>query len=379
MKSYLKAFKEDFEIPGIVEQKMENALVRIRMEDTMTRNRIQNVNAGRKKKEKWIKNRAAVIAGICLLTLGSISAYAAYHYFWSRGMQGELYATEGEQQKLVEQDMVTVFQGMEQYKDMAVTAGGVTITPQMMVSDERVVHLSLAIEGYDLKVGEDPCFEFVEVYMGEEPQTLDGRLNVFGDFYDGIITAEDGSSTYEDGTPIKVDENGKLISYYTDEDGKLEFILTGIVTEPEKRILGEELHVKLTNLGTSAKTAFMDDVEGEWSFDFKLPQTSMTELKQVGKKVADTGYLLENIEISPVSVQLNYDAKKGAYNDTVYRGRLEFVGVVLEDGTRYSHLSDGGLRGMDFEISAFERVIDPDKVTGILLRNGDEVVEVVVE
>lgn len=102
MKSYLKAFKEDFEIPGIVEQKMENALVRIRMEDTMTRNRIQNVNAGRKKKEKWIKNRAAVIAGICLLTLGSISAYAAYHYFWSRGMQGELYATEGEQQKLVE-------------------------------------------------------------------------------------------------------------------------------------------------------------------------------------------------------------------------------------------------------------------------------------
>ena len=84
-------------------------------------------------------------------------------------MKGTLQATDMQQQMLVEDGVATKFQETENYTNMAVTNEGVTVTPEMMVVNEKMVYLSLAVEGYDLQEGKEPCFEFVDVYLGKIP------------------------------------------------------------------------------------------------------------------------------------------------------------------------------------------------------------------
>lgn len=94
MRKQTDIFAEDFGIPGIVKQKMDDAFATIKMEGNMSKNTIKRVN--------FMKRQAAAIACICVLTLGSITAYAACNYFWSRGMKGTLQATDVQQQMLVD-------------------------------------------------------------------------------------------------------------------------------------------------------------------------------------------------------------------------------------------------------------------------------------
>lgn len=386
MKKYTDIFAEDFDIPNIVNQKMEDAFATIKMEGNTSMNNISNFHDTRRKRVKLFKNQAAVIACICILTLGSITAYAACNYFWSRGMKGTLQATEVQQQTLVEEGVATIFQENNDYANMAVTNGGVTVMPEMMVVNEKMVYLSLSVEGYDLQEGEEPCFEFVDVYLGNDPKAEEGWLNMGASFYDGIVSAEDGTNMYEDGVPLMFDENGSLVSYYADEEGRMEFVIVAMVSEPEKSLLGETLHVNLENLGTVYKTEFSGDIDGKWNYTFNLSDTSLTEVVQIGNEVEGTMFVLDSMEISPVSIKLNYDVNGqiNMYEDI--NGVPAFCGVVLKDGTRFPYLRNGGMSGYTdgtltaaFDISAFERVIDPKQISAILLRTEAGIVEIMLD
>lgn len=374
MRKETDIFAEDFEIPDIVNQKMDDAFATIKVEGKMSKNQI-----------RMFRNPAAAIACICILTLGSITAYAACNYFWSRGMKGTLQATDMQQQMLLEDGVATKFQATEDYTNMAVTNEGVTVTPEMMVVNEKMVYLSLTVEGYDLPKGQEPCFEFADVYLGEDPNAEEGWLNMGASFYNGIISAENGN-VYEDGTELIIDEQGKLEEHYVDENGKMEYVIIAMVSEPEKSLLGETLQVKLTNLGTVYKTDFTDDIEAEWNYTFLLSDTSLTEKVQIGEKIKGTMFTLESMEISPVSIKLNYDVADEINSREDENGIPDFCGVVLKDGTRLPYLSAQGMSGFTdstlcnaFNISAFEQVIDTKQVSTILLQTEDGMVEIVID
>lgn len=375
MRKETDIFAEDFEIPDIVKQKMNDAFATIKTEGNMSKNRI-----------RMFRNPAAAIACICILAVGSITAYAACNYFWSRGMKGTLQATDMQQQMLVENDVATKFSEAEDYTSMAVTNEGVTVIPEMMVVNDKMVYLSLTVEGYDLPEGQEPCFEFVDVYLGEDPDAEEGWLNMGASFYNGIISAEDGTNIYEDGTELIIDEQGKLEEHYVDENGKMEYVIIAMVSEPEKSLLGESLQVELTNLGTVYKTNFTDDIEAEWNYTFQLSDTSLTERVQIGDEVEGTMFSLESMEISPVSIKLNYNVT-GEINSYEDVNRIpDFCGVVLKDGTRLPYLSTDGMSGFTdstlckaFEISAFERVIDTEQVSAILLQTKEGMVEIAID
>ena len=47
---------------------------------------------------KMFKTQAAVIVGVCILAISSISAVAAIHHYWGRGMNGNIQASDEQQQ-----------------------------------------------------------------------------------------------------------------------------------------------------------------------------------------------------------------------------------------------------------------------------------------
>lgn len=379
MKKHTDIFAEDIELPDIVNQKMEDAFTIIRKEGNMLMVNTNNFNHKKSRKVKLLKHPAVAAACICILTIGSITAYAACNHFWSRGMKGTLQSTDVQQQTLVEEGVATVYQETDHYVDMAVTDGGITVTPETIVVNEKMVYLSLSVDGYLLKDGEEPCFEFVDVYLGDDSKAEDGWLNVGASFYDGIVSAEDGTNIYEDGTSLKTDENGSLVSHYTDENGKMEYVIVAMVSDADKSLLGETLHVNLTNFGTVSKAEFAGDIEGKWNYTFPLSDVSSMEVVQIGKEVENTVFVMDSIEISPVSIKLNYDVNGEVTMYEDINGVPDFCGVVLKDGTRLPYLSDGGMSGYTddtldkaYDIRAFERVIEPEQVSAILLRTEPE-------
>lgn len=383
MKKYTDIFAEDLEMPGIVRQKMEDAFIQIKMHHKKNIVDAGDLNRKSGRKLKFFRNQAAVIVSICILAAGGITAYAAYHHYWSRGMQGALQATDVQQQTLVDDGIATIFNKTNSYKELAVTDEGVTVIPEMVVVNEKMVYISLTVDGYTLEEGKEPCFEYVDVYLGDDSASQDGWLNMGASFYNGIISAEDGTNMYDDGSPLIIDEKGRLEEHYTDEEGKMEYIIVAIVSEPEDSLLGKTLHVNLTNLGTVYKTDYFEDIEGEWFYTFDLPDTSSMNMLPIGKEIKGTAFVLDTIEISPVSIKVNYTVTGAVNKDKYKNGVPKFLGVVLKDGTRLPYMSDGGVSGyMDdlskaYDISAFDRVIELGKVSAILLRtDAEEVVEV---
>ena len=98
-----------------------------------------------------------------------------------------------------------------------------------------------------------------------------------------------------------------------------------------------------------------------------------------------TPFTLKEINISPVSMKLNYhtDEKVEISEDTV--GIPELMGVVLKDGTRYPYLAESGMNGYTddtltdaYTLRSFNRVIDVDDVAALLIMpvGSSEMVEI---
>ena len=167
-------------------------------------------------------------------------------------MKGTLQATDEQQQVLTQQGMATVMTEQEQYDDLAVTAGGVTVAPDIVIVDDRFAYLSFKVRGYELEAGKEPCFESMDVYVGDDSDSEDSWINSSGNFYYGIVTDENGSPVYDDGTPVQF------------------------------------------------------DADGNWSFTIDLPTVSTSKTIEVNRSVDGTVFALDSIEISPISVKMNY-------------------------------------------------------------------------
>ena len=368
MREEKNVLNSDVEIPEVVLKKTDDALAQIRESTKPVR---------KAKKESRFQGgfryaQAAAIACAVLVGAGGITVTAAVvHHLWSRGMQGNIQATEEQQKDLAEQGMVT--EGPD-LSDMEVTSEGITVKPTELIADGHFVHVAFQIAGYDLADGEEPCFEEVRVYTGEDENAEDGWVNMSGSFYNGIIANNNGEPVYEDGTPL---ESGDFAEHYKAEDGTLEYVMTlyKTDTDPEESLLGQTIHVLLKNLGTVKKTEFMNEIDGTWKFDIPVNGKDTAKSFELNTVLENANITVLSAAISPISIRVDYEVTGELQTQEDDNGLPEVSGVVLKDGSRVLHLLNGGQSGYQkgsdtqaYLLATFDRVIDVDQVQSLLFR-----------
>lgn len=376
-----KILQEDVELPEVVLSKANHALEMIRQEET--ENMAADNQKNSKKNTRRIKSQVAAAAAVCVLAVGGVSAVAAIHHNWGRGMSGNIQATDTEQQKLTDDGVAVVYPEKEEYEALKVTNNGVTIVPDTVIVDAQFAYLSFTISGYNLNEGDEPGFE--DVNMTSD----DMEINMFGGMYDGIVCNEEGAPVYEDGSELQFTDSGDIVSHYYDENGNLEYFIQAHIAEAGDTMLGKTVKVDFKNLGTLYKTEFTDGVEGDWNFEITLPSVSSAREFDVNKAIDGTSFTLTKLEISPVSLNATYTTDNAPEANQDDLGVPCVKGVVLKDGSRLPYLTDGGSIGYTddskteaYNILGYDRVIDVDNVKALIISptgNTSDTVEVDIQ
>lgn len=366
--------QQNIEIPDIVTEKANMAFEQIRKDAGSSSDKIVTYQKSVKKSRK----KYVIAALIATMTVGAVSAYAAYTN-WSHGMKEELRISE-EQQKNLEAN------GMAAFSDASVTDAGVTVTAQQSITNNYYTYLSFKVEGYSVEKGVQPDFETISV-------TADGQdVSWGGRFYDGMISGNDGMFVNADGSEPETEADGSMIENYMMDDGSLEYHM--ILKSHEKGFFtGKQLHVELENLGTVAKAQYFPDIEGNWILDMTLGGADTARYIETCEKLGDTETIVTGVELSPVSMRVTYDFPKteprmeefedenGEIQTVAWPAQPPFAfGIRLKDGTVMKYISAGSEstgytseEGQEYVVSfPLDRVIDPDQVEAVLFREYNE-------
>ncbi len=372
MKKNSNIFQDDIKVPEIVLQKADEAFAGIQTEGRST---MKKNNQTENRKHTFWRNPAAVAACTCIIVAGSVTAGAAVHHVWSRGMQGAVQATDTQQKELTDKGAAVVLKEQDDYSKLAVTDNGITITPETIIVDENFAHIAFSVKGYDLAEGDEPGFDDWDI--GVKDGKEGSSVQAYGGFYDGIVSDENGNPVYEDGSSLKEDEQGQIISHYVDEDGNLEYVASIGVADWKDSLLGKTIVCKLKDLGTLYKTRFTLAKEGNWDFEIKLPDVSTASNIKVAKGIENTPFTVDDVELSPISIKINYSVNGEVTFKEDTNQVPQFFGVILKDGKKISFLGDAGGTGYNeamteaYTLSSFVQVIEPDQVQAIILRNDD--------
>lgn len=372
MKKNSNIFQDDIKVPEIVLQKADEAFAGIQTEGRST---MKKNNQTENRKHTFWRNPAAVAACTCIIVAGSVTAGAAVHHVWSRGMQGAVQATDTQQKELTDKGAAVVLKEQKDYSKLAVTDNGITITPETIIVDENFAHIAFSVKGYDLAEGDEPGFDDWDI--GVKDGKEGSSVQVYGGFYDGIVSDENGNPVYEDGSSLKEDEQGQIISHYVDKDGNLEYVASIGVADWKDSLLGKTIVCKLKDLGTLYKTRFTLAQEGNWDFEIKLPDVSTASNIKVAKGIENTPFTVDDVELSPISIKINYSVNGEVTFKEDTNQVPQFLGVILKDGKKISFLGDAGGTGYNeamteaYTLSSFVQVIEPDQVQAIILRNDD--------
>ena len=376
-----KILQEDVELPEVVLSKANHALEMIRQEET--ENMAADNQKNSKKNTRRIKSQVAAATAVCVLAVGGVSAVAAIHHNWGRGMSGNIQATDTEQQKLTDDGVAVVYPEKEEYEALKVTNNGVTIVPDTVIVDAQFAYLSFTISGYEVAEGEEPGFEDVNITSD------DMGINMSGGMYDGIVSNEEGAPVYEDGSELQFTDSGDIVSHYYDENGNLEYFIQAHIAEAGDTMLGKTVKVDFKNLGTLYKTEFTDGVEGDWNFEITLPSVSSAREFDVNKAIDGTSFTLTKLEISPVSLNATYTTDNAPEANQDDLGVPCVKGVVLKDGSKLPYLTDGGSIGYTddskteaYNVFGYDRVIDVDNVKALIISptgNTSDTVEVDIQ
>ena len=372
MKKNSNIFQDDIKVPEIVLQKADEAFAGIQTEGRST---MKKNNQTENRKHTFWRNPAAVAACTCIIVAGSVTAGAAVHHVWSRGLQGAVQATDTQQKELTDKGAAVVLKEQKDYSKLAVTDNGITITPETIIVDENFAHIAFSVKGYDLAKGDEPGFDDWDI--GVKDGKEGSSVQAYGGFYDGIVSDENGNPVYEDGSSLKEDEQGQIISHYVDEDGNLEYVASIGVADWKDSLLGKTIVCKLKDLGTLYKTRFTLAKEGNWDFEIKLPDVSTASNIKVAKEIENTPFTVDDVELSPISIKINYSVNGEVTFKEDTNQVPQFFGVILKDGKKISFLGDAGGTGYNeamteaYTLSSFVQVIEPDQVQAIILRNDD--------
>ncbi len=376
MKDKIEVLKEDVVVPDIVLSKANEAFNMIRREEKP--NGAKGM-AGRMKRRPPIRlRRIFILAAAMALALGTVGF--AYYVKWSRGLEHSLHTTEEVKKEAIETNLAD-------FPEQSVTVSGVTVTVRQSIVDNYYAYLAFEVKGYDLPEGGEPGFDSVNVLVDGED------VDWCGSFYGGIVTNEDGSPVYEDGTPLQNDESGNLLTRYVAQDGTMEYQINLSAGGREGYFLGKSIHVELADLGTYPGKAMpvSADVEGKWEFDWTLKGSDEIYKAELNEPLDGTNVSVIGAEISPVSIKAVYDAPRTviaepaeneageAVTHETYAEPPALAGVKLKDGTLYPYIYMGpGQMGYVDETSdryvemfAVDRILDVNQVEALLFRKSD--------
>lgn len=356
----IHGLQEDIEVPEQVWEKYTDTFSHL-------------TDAGEKHSHRGIRKNVWIAATAAVLAVGAVSVGASEYMRWSRSLGEGLQITSQQREELVDNQMAS-------YVGQSVTQGDVTVTVQDCIVDNYCAFISFKVEGYRLEDGKDPGFAFCDAVVD------DGGDNHYGgswsaNFYDGLISGENGKAVHADGTPLADDER---ISYVM-EDGSLEFQFA-MSSDKKEYFVGRPIHVELKDLGFYKEKAGDIEVEAEgtWSFDWTLPGNDMGKTYVLNTPLGDSGAAIQQVELSPLSANLLYefprqeetemaiDADGEEFVHTTYAEPPYFAGVRMKDGT-ICRLFGGGSMGYpeaDSDIyrrmTTFNRVIDVEQVESLL-------------
>lgn len=335
-KEIMDKLQSELVIPEVVQERAELTLNRIR-KGQKKKEKVIRMGRKRRRKTIWVLIAAAVFV------FGTMTVCAAYLH-WSRGIEAEFNATEEQKQLLEEEQYTAPLVSGE--TSGSVTEKGVTITPQQSIADSRFAWLSFKVEGYDLEVGKEPCFNYVTIIADDD---IEAPISYYGSFYNGIHWNEKGEAVYEDGSPA-----GEEI--FVNEDGSMEYIVQIDATQ-YGGLIGKKVKVQFTDLGTVYKAAFTPDLEAVWSFDFTLKGSDEVRTLTLSEPLDDSGATVIYAEISPISIYVNYDfplrketiegvnENGEPVTSTTFVEAPAVTGVRLKDGTLLTGIVNGGVEG----------------------------------
>ena len=365
MKDSLEILQKEIVIPEVVQKKANEAFAMIQKEATENVKGERSKSAGRNPKiemidsvkgESMAKNRSGsnnmkkrswkmMTAGIAAtLAVGTLTVGAAAYLKWSAGLETELRVTE-EQKVAAEESGLTDFPGM------TVTDAGVTVTAQQSIVDNYYAYLAFKVEGYGVEAGKQPAFDLVDI-------TVDGEsVTSSHGFYDGVIANEKGEAMLADGSEIPSDENGNLLLDYTMEDGSLEYRIN-LANQSEKGwFIGKDVHVEFADLGVYEGKGedVVESIQGTWRFDWTFKGDNSSYIAEVNEALGDTGAIVKEAEISPISLRVVYEWPRQEITETGYHESQEEVDGEMVQSSE------------PFEYTYYA---EPPQLTGVKLKDG---------
>ena len=284
--------------------------------------------------------RMLLVAAVIVLLLGLV-ACAVYFAQWSKVLDHQLSATEDEKIAAEESGLSTYLDGgVAELGAVSATVGGVTITAEQTLVDNYFALIALRIEGYEVPDGSYPDLGLPDVTVGGK------RVNFGGGF-----------------------------SESPGESGALEFELHLTNNAEPGFFNGKEICIVIDGLGIGDKGGFTQLLEGPWELKWTLTGSSEIRTVAVGTEIGDTGVILEEAELSPLSLHLLYRTDgEWEGHETMERFDPMVVGFRLKDGTvKLKTFGFGGYEGyIDMGNFLYEKLVDtavivqPNEVDALL-------------
>ncbi len=305
----------------------------------------------RNTRTKTMKSRTTVILAAALVVLLGTTAVAAEFFKWNE-KAADIFVAEPERQ-----DRLAVEQ-VAQEGGQSVTDNGLTITAVQTIQDSNCFYalFEVAAEDTGLVIDENWGLSLqADFQCGQDP---------FGYMGWGFIEnsrQEPGNSRYFEIFGTKHEESG--------EDLSMNLKFTALTGPGQKAVGGEAL------------------IEGNWDFALAVhPAKSIRFDLNRMCQINGLEIFVKSVELSPLTAKLVFggtdikalEEKEGVNLDQAdVLASTMLTGVMYEDG---AFLEENGTQlwtsfdeAADYvQVTRFDRVIEPEKVSGLILGNGED-------
>lgn len=336
------------DVPDLVHQTVLDTLANLEDHDE-----INNKKAEKGGTMRRIKTRTILLAAALIVALGT-TVVASELFRWNEKAT-DIYEAEPELQNRL------TIEGIAVEEHQAVTNNGLTITAIQTIQDSNCFYalFEVAASDTDIQIDEDCSMDYLLDFYGAEDPFM-SRGWGFVDRY----RQETGNSRYFEIFGTKMEENAA--------DMHLGIHFTALKGPGQKAMDGDVL------------------ISGDWNFDLTVHPAASVHV-DLNKEIPIAGcpVRVESVELSPLTCRLTCNGadiqalaeKEGVnFNQLDSLTAMDINGVKYQDGTvvrehGYNTLWESfPAEGSYEKVLRFDRVIEPEKVCGILLgEQGDEI------
>ncbi len=323
-----------------------------------------------KKKGRVAKRTLLVAALIAVLVLGTLTvAVAAFRGSLSEGLKNLFHISAEQEEELLGREDGLIY--IVDTEEMDTTAIGERESNQDSSQEESRQVLSDTHQGITVSLKEtmiDACYANIVLRVDGIPKELEDQLDVLN-----LELWVAGESLHSGGAKEFVMENGsrEIVIYQNMANNRQ----PGWHLGQEIELIWEDMELYL---GDGKRQMIAEDT---WKLKWTLEGSDQTMSLQMNAPLGETGAILREITISPISVYVVYDferktesfiTKEGNVGNEVKAPPLP-QGVILKDGTEYSSAISGGSEGhygdqteQYMVVRKWRYLMDPDEIESVI-------------